>query len=124
MTSRVTLYHLRLIFGVVLLSLFMTSHASPLVRRNTGDATNYTPGLGSCGQTNTEADMVVAVHTPQCGKQISATYQGKTIKVKVVDTCPACAEGDLDLSPAAFGQWADASAYGPGRLHGVQWNYV
>ncbi|KAG9091312.1 hypothetical protein FRC06_000611 [Ceratobasidium sp. 370] len=39
-----------------------------------------------------------------CGKTITVknTKNGKTTTAKVVDTCPSCGSGDLDLSPAAF----------------------
>ncbi|THU85069.1 hypothetical protein K435DRAFT_869674 [Dendrothele bispora CBS 962.96] len=111
--------------------------AAPLVRRNTGDATFYTPGLGACGINNTPADMIAAVSAsvfdtfpgagpnpntnPICGRRINVSFGGKTIQVAVTDRCPGCAGQDLDLSPAAFNQLADPSV---GRIHGVQWNFV
>ncbi|KAK7457898.1 DPBB1 domain-containing protein [Stygiomarasmius scandens] len=112
---------------VMTLPFLLVVQASPLFpRRNVGEATVYAVGgaPGSCGQNHTDAEMVVAMHVPQCGKQISATYQGKTIQVTVVDTCPGCAEMDLDLSPTAFGHWGDPGPLGPGRLYGVEWDYV
>ena len=45
---------------------------------------------------------------------------GKSVKVQITDRCEACAEWDLDFSPAAFQQLADESI---GRLHGVTWTF-
>ncbi len=79
--------------------------------------TYYTPGLGACRITNSEADLVVALsyadldpYTPAgnpnnnslCGKKLRASYAGKSVDVTVEDRCPSCAAGSLDLSPAAF----------------------
>ncbi|KAK7461287.1 hypothetical protein VKT23_008466 [Stygiomarasmius scandens] len=117
----------------------MSSQAAPapLARRNAGDATFYTPGLGSCGITNTGSDMIAAVAAnvfdtfpgatanpnlnPICGRRISASFGGKTIQVTVTDRCPGCVGQDLDLSPAAFNQLADPAV---GRIHGVQWSFI
>lgn len=105
---------------------------------NTGDLTFYDVGLGACGGTNTDSDMICAASmllydgfdgytganpnaNPICGKQIAITYGGKTITVTVVDRCVGCAEYDLDLSPTAFSQLADQSQ---GRLHGATWQFV
>ncbi|KAG0633880.1 RlpA-like double-psi beta-barrel-protein domain-containing protein-containing protein [Tuber brumale] len=82
-----------------------------------GEATYYTPGLGSCGKTSTDSEYIVAIsallmnsqktansnNNPMCGRMINVSYNGgKSISVKCVDTCPECAENALDLSPAAF----------------------
>ncbi|CAH7677119.1 RlpA-like double-psi beta-barrel-protein domain-containing protein-containing protein [Phakopsora pachyrhizi] len=99
-----------------------------------GQATFYTPGLGACGETHTESEMVVAIskdlfqslggassnpnQNPVCGKTVTASYQGKSCSVKIIDLCMSCAQGDLDLSPAAFKQLSDLSA---GRISGVTW---
>ncbi|KAF5335602.1 hypothetical protein D9758_017261 [Tetrapyrgos nigripes] len=119
----------------------MTVQAAPspasLMRRNAGDVTFYTPGLGACGISNTESDMIAAVSAPffdtfpgatpnpnlnpLCGRAVSISSGGKTIQVTIVDKCPGCALQDLDLSPAAFNQLADPSV---GRLHGVTWDFV
>lgn len=40
--------------------------------------------------------------------------------VRIVDRCPACAAGDIDLSQTAFSQIAELSA---GRID-VSWNFV
>ena len=58
-------------------------------------------------------------NSPVCGRQVTARCavvdgdrcrQGsQPVTVTVVDMCPPCAEGDLDLSPAAFRQMAGGS---------------
>ncbi|KIM72472.1 hypothetical protein PILCRDRAFT_740461 [Piloderma croceum F 1598] len=105
---------------------------------NYGDVTYYTPGLGACGQYNTDTDYIVAVaagtfdnypgatsnpnNNPICGKQIKVNYQGKSVTVTVVDRCAGCAgAADLDLSPTAFSQLANESV---GRLYNAEWDYV
>ncbi|KAI0759660.1 RlpA-like double-psi beta-barrel-protein domain-containing protein-containing protein [Irpex lacteus] len=94
-----------------------------------GDVTFYNPGIGVCGLVNTATDRVVAVDSflssptappstdPLCGKNITVTYQGRTITVIVADRCASCAEFDLALSPAAFSDLAPLSL---GRIH-AQW---
>ncbi|KAK3372675.1 RlpA-like double-psi beta-barrel-protein domain-containing protein-containing protein [Podospora didyma] len=101
----------------------------------TGAITFYTPGLGSCGKTSSESDLVVAVGAPEfdkntpngnpnnnklCGKQIKVTAGGKSVTVTIVDKCPACSANDLDLSPAAFNKIADPSA---GRVQ-ASWQFL
>ncbi|KAI0016375.1 riboflavine-aldehyde-forming enzyme [Xylariomycetidae sp. FL0641] len=89
-----------------------------------GDMTYYAPGLGSCGQTNTAAEDVVALNAPQvpgtCGRMINIHYMGRTASARVVDTCPGCAFGSVDVSPALFGKLADLSK---GRVQ-VTWEFA
>ena len=99
---------------------------------HTGDATYYTPGLGSCGITNTESDAIVALaadmmtgsanpnDNPNCGRSITITYGGKTVQATIEDTCPGCTGAWLDLTPSLFSQLADLAE---GRLSGVQWSF-
>ncbi|KAM3082067.1 hypothetical protein ACMFMG_004519 [Clarireedia jacksonii] len=98
-----------------------------LVRRaNAGDLTYYDVGLGACGWTNTDSQMVVALShglmgtqsngNPNCGKKIKVSYGGKSVVVEVVDKCMGCNTYDLDLSPAAFSALAPESA---GRIKGT-----
>lgn len=93
-----------------------------------GDATYFNPGLGSCGQTNTDADHIVAMsgqlmadtNKEKCGKSIKVTYQGKTTQVTVVDSCPGCKYNDIDLSPSAF---KDLAPLDVGRIQ-VEWEWI
>jgi expansin (peptidoglycan-binding protein) len=92
--------------------------------------THYAPGLGSCGMTNDGSEPIVALAidmmnnpanpnlNPLCGTYITIDYQGKRHKAKVVDTCYACAKGDIDLSITLFQEVAPA---GDGRVPNVKW---
>ncbi|KAG0009490.1 hypothetical protein BGZ81_003357, partial [Podila clonocystis] len=78
-----------------------------------GRGTWFTDSVGSCGTQFTTNDMIVAMNAPQqggnnsqCGKRVRIQHNGKSITAKVVDTCPECASGSLDLSQAAFSSLA------------------
>ncbi|PQE10847.1 Rare lipo A protein [Rutstroemia sp. NJR-2017a BBW] len=81
----------------------VSPNESELARRaNAGDLTYYDVGLGACGWTNSDSEMV--------------SYGGKSVVVKVVDKCMGCKTDDLDLSPAAFTALAPESL---GRIKGT-----
>ncbi|CAO3615781.1 unnamed protein product [Mucor hiemalis] len=98
---------------------------------HSGDATYYGTGLGSCGEVSKDSDMIVALnhgqmanganpnHNQLCGKTITAHGPKGSVTVKIVDTCPGCAVGDLDLSPAAFNKIADMAK---GRVP-ITWDF-
>lgn len=94
---------------------------------HTGDITWYNTGLGACGQTNTNSDLVAAVshslydREHPCGRNIRIDYQGKSLVVAVVDRCEACAEDDIDLSPTAFERVI--GPLGDGRVSG-SWDWA
>ncbi|KAI1409875.1 RlpA-like double-psi beta-barrel-protein domain-containing protein-containing protein [Hypoxylon sp. FL1857] len=92
-----------------------------------GDITYYTPGLGSCGETNSESDKVVALSPAQfaldpkaCGKTIQISMDNKTTTAKVVDKCPSCASGSIDVSPTVF---QDIAPLTVGRTK-IEWDYA
>ncbi|KAJ1643846.1 hypothetical protein LPJ64_004417 [Coemansia asiatica] len=97
-----------------------------------GDGTYFTPGLGSCGKTNSDSDLIVAINAPQygenanpnnapvCNKCILAKGPKGEVKVTVTDRCPVCKHGDLDLSPSAFEKIAD---FEQGRVP-ITWSFV
>ncbi|KAI8990878.1 RlpA-like double-psi beta-barrel-protein domain-containing protein-containing protein, partial [Mycotypha africana] len=98
-----------------------------------GDGTYYDVGLGSCGSTDSNSDYVAALNAPQmanganpnknpqCGKRIKVVNPAnqKSVTVTIVDTCPPCAFGSVDLSPSAFDEIADLSL---GRIP-IEWSY-
>jgi len=103
----------------------------------TGQGTYFYPGLGACGKTNNNNQLIVAMgkgyfdgypgatknpnKNPICGRQLTAKYGGKSVTVKVEDRCAGCAGYyDLDFSPAAFQKLAPLSK---GRLSGVKWTW-
>lgn len=59
-------------------------------------------------------------HNPTCGKYVNVHGPKGSVRVKIVDTCPPCASGDLDLSPAAFGKIAD---FAKGRVK-ISWDWA
>lgn len=102
-----------------------------------GDGTFYDVGLGSCGDTNVDSDLLVAVSedlydsypgatanpnlNPICGRNILVTFNGKSVTVPVKDRCTGCAALSLDFSPAAFNMLSDPSV---GRIHNIQWKFI
>jgi hypothetical protein len=89
-----------------------------------GEGTYYSPsvGVGACGALSADTELVAALNVPQfgafanptnspaCGACLTITGPKGSVQVKVVDKCPGCKQGDLDLSPAAFNQVADMAA--------------
>lgn len=76
------------------------------------------PGLGACGQYSSDSDFIVALNAPQygsgypgpeCFKQVQISANGKTATATIMDLCPGCGYGDLDMSPALFNHFADPS---------------
>ncbi|KID74371.1 Rare lipoprotein A (RlpA)-like protein, partial [Metarhizium brunneum ARSEF 3297] len=102
-------------------------HMNHLAARNAGDFTYYYTGLGACGETNNDSQMVAAVghdlfdRSRPCGRMIRAHYGGNSADVKVVDRCGGCNDDSLDLSPAAFQQLV--GSLGPGRVQGT-WEFI
>ncbi|KAI1405201.1 RlpA-like double-psi beta-barrel-protein domain-containing protein-containing protein [Hypoxylon fuscum] len=90
-----------------------------------GDLTYYTPGLGSCGQTNTESDKVVALAPAQfteagiCGKNITISLNGKTTTAMVVDKCMGCSDDSIDVSPTVF---TELTSLDTGRVK-ISWTF-
>ncbi|CAO3621311.1 unnamed protein product [Cunninghamella blakesleeana] len=92
-----------------------------------GEATFFNLGLGSCGKTNNDNDLAVALSGilmksgKYCGKRIKVvTDDGKEVTCKVVDTCPVCAKNAIDLSPAAFKKLANPDK---GRIN-IKWSFI
>lgn len=97
----------------------------------TGEMTYYAPGLGSCGATSTESDLVVAIsaskmnsggnpsNNPLCFTHITITNpEGISQDATIVDTCMGCAEDDIDVSPTVFQAFGSLDE---GRIPGIQW---
>ncbi len=85
----------------------------------TGKATFYDMGggTGNCSFATVPAnDLYVALGNTQysaagaCGSYLDVTGPKGTVRVKVVDRCPECAAGHLDLSRTAFRKIADEVA--------------
>ncbi|KAK7691778.1 hypothetical protein QCA50_005181 [Cerrena zonata] len=135
-TSRSIMFSSKVFFFSSALLVLLASWVSVgfAISSGTGAATFFNPGPGACGHTNNGQDFIVAVSAqvfdtfpgaganpnknPVCNKKLTATFQGKSVSVTVVDRCPGCAVGDIDLSPAAFQKLASLDK---GRLQGVRW---
>ena len=92
-----------------------------------GEATYYdaTSGLGACGIKAPADYLVAAINDEQyskanCGRCASVTGPNGTVVVRVIDKCPGCGSGDLDLSEQAFAKIASKSA---GRVK-ITWRFV
>jgi len=93
-----------------------------------GQGTYFYPGDGHCGGWNTDKDPIVAISTQiydngnNCGQwiEITNTDNGQVAYGQVRDSCPSCAEGSLDMSPAVFEQLADLSV----GVISISWNYM
>ncbi|KAM5543881.1 hypothetical protein V8D89_002498 [Ganoderma adspersum] len=123
--------------AIVALSATTSGFAKVHMSKSGGDATYYTPGVGSCGRNNVESDFIVAVDhatitsfpgaganpnlNPMCGRKMRVTHGKQSVVVTVVDTCPGCAVGSVDLTPAAFKKLGPLSV---GRIHGVKWTLL
>ncbi|KAI5457436.1 RlpA-like double-psi beta-barrel-protein domain-containing protein-containing protein [Mariannaea sp. PMI_226] len=118
------------IFKTLLLALPLALAAptsNTIQARATGSMTWYQPGLGSCGETNTETDLICAMSASlydsikPCGKSIKIKGPAGTVTVKVMDRCVGCAHDDIDLSPAAFE--AAIGGLGVGRSN-AEWEWA
>lgn len=107
--------------------------APSLKKRNfSGDGTFYSTGLGACGQVSSDSSLIAALNKPQwgspanpnqnpiCGKQALVHGPKGSVTVTIVDLCPECLFGSLDLSPGAFNQIGDATA---GRIP-ITWEWL
>jgi expansin (peptidoglycan-binding protein) len=94
---------------------------------HSGDGTYYdADGSGNCGFDPTGDLMVGAMNhedyaaSAACGACAHLEGPSGEVTVRIVDQCPGCAAGDIDLSPDAFAKIADLSL---GRVS-IQWTYV
>ncbi len=83
---------------------------------HTGEATYYTfaDGGGNCCFPPTPDDLMVGAmnHVDYdasyaCGSCVRIEGPDSTIDIRIVDQCPECPQGDIDLSPLAFSRIAD-----------------
>jgi expansin (peptidoglycan-binding protein) len=92
----------------------------------TGQATYYNAdGTGSCGFPPSTDFMVAAMNHVQyqksmCGMCVAVTGPQGMVTVRIVDLCPACKSGDLDLSETAFSMISPLAA---GRV-AISWSFV
>jgi expansin (peptidoglycan-binding protein) len=91
---------------------------TPLGQSEQGVATYYAAtGDGACMFGPSPTDLnVAAMDQPEwngsgvCGECVAVTGPKGSVTVRIVDLCPECETGHLDLSQQAFAQIADVSA--------------
>lgn len=84
----------------------------------TGTATQYVlSGTGNCSYPSPPADGLFVALSPSeydeaaaCGSYIEVSGPDGSVRAEVIDQCPPCAAGHIDLSEAAFSQIAPLSA--------------
>ncbi|GAN10276.1 non-catalytic module family EXPN [Mucor ambiguus] len=100
----------------------------------TGTYYDVAAGVGSCGQTNSNDDMVVAVNhgqmknganpnnNPHCNRKVKIVGKtGKSMEARIVDTCPGCENGCLDMSSALFEEVCGSLDLGVCQ---ISWDFV
>lgn len=93
-----------------------------------GDGTFYfpSPGAVACGLPWTPGEHVAAINGAQwagsahCGEYLRVTGPLGSTVVKIVDQCPECVSGDIDLSQEAFAAIANPI---DGRVP-IQWERI
>lgn len=101
---------------------------TPLGTPEQGVATYYdATGAGNCGFDPSPNDLdVAAMDNPEwqnsavCGACAEVTGPKGKVTVRIVDRCPECEKGHLDLSKQAFAKIADVAA---GRV-AITWSIV
>ncbi|KAF9581211.1 hypothetical protein BGW38_001862 [Lunasporangiospora selenospora] len=106
------------------------SNAPGWTNQGRGEATYYEPSLhsatggfqpGACEfeYINSVYDHIAALNkadfgsfarlknSPACGQCLRVVGPNGTVDVQVVDMCPGCKSGDVDLTPSAFAEIAD-----------------
>jgi len=96
---------------------------------HTGEGTYYNEadGSGNCSFDPTPQDLMVGAMNDAdyagsavCGACVALDGPDGSITIRIVDRCPGCAQGDIDLSPSAFELISPLSA---GRVP-ITWHYV
>ncbi|KAI8146133.1 RlpA-like double-psi beta-barrel-protein domain-containing protein-containing protein, partial [Fennellomyces sp. T-0311] len=91
-----------------------------------GEGTFFTVGLGSCGKTNKDSDLVVALSSElmssgdYCGKKIKVKTDSGHVTATVVDTCPSCPKNNVDFSTGAFKK---IGSFAAGRIK-ISWSFA
>jgi expansin len=107
----------------------VSTDCSAQPEQHEGDATYYdfADGSGACSFDPSPGDLMIGAmnhvdyaDSATCGGCVRLAGPSAAITIRLVDQCPECPEGDIDLSPEAFAQIAELSA---GRVP-ITWSYV
>jgi expansin (peptidoglycan-binding protein) len=94
-----------------------------------GEATFYTfaDGSGNCMYDATPNDLMVGAmneadydNSNVCGSCVTVNGPNGKINIRIVDRCPGCPQGGIDLSPLAFSMIADTAR---GRVP-ISWQLI
>lgn len=101
--------------------------ANTTVHEGEGTFYDFADGSGNCSFPATPDDLMVGAmnqtdyaNSAPCGACVEVTGPNGTVKVRIVDRCPECPQGDIDLSPEAFEFIAPLEQ---GRVD-ISWRYV
>lgn len=106
-----------------------TSDCNEDPQTHTGEATYYNEanGSGNCSFDPSPEDLMIGAMndadyagSAACGACVRLKGPNGEITIRIVDRCPECPQGDIDLSPDAFSKIADLSA---GRVP-ISWHYT
>ncbi|CAF1060441.1 unnamed protein product [Didymodactylos carnosus] len=107
-------------------------------RANSGQATYYTVGGGytACGSRHNDNEAIAALNSAQfdpqtpggnpnrntlCNRRVRVNGPKGSVEVSIVDRCPGCGWGSLDLSPSAFQRIA--GSLDVGRVN-INWDWI
>ncbi|KAI8969827.1 hypothetical protein BDB01DRAFT_751034 [Pilobolus umbonatus] len=137
--------HNILVYLIFITALIHSHTAAPIAHRGKNDillvkaklfagiGTFYDVGSGSCGETDTNTEFVVAMNSiqmkngvnpnmnPLCAHMVYITGSTGTATAKIVDTCPSCASGSLDMSPSLFQKVCGTLSIGVCK---IKWDYL
>jgi expansin len=90
----------------------------PAAATTAGTATHYVlTGTGNCSYPSPPADGLFVALSPAeyhgaaaCGGYVEVSGPNGSVRAEVIDQCPPCAAGHIDLSEAAFARIAPLSA--------------
>jgi expansin (peptidoglycan-binding protein) len=121
--------------GMVAMAAVLATGCGPLPGRiqpgvtYTGEGTFYElgDGNGNCGFTAADEPLYAAMNKADyedahiCGAFVAVTGPaGNTVQVRIIDQCPECKPGDIDLNPRSFARLADPVR---GRIP-ISWSLV
>ncbi len=125
-----TIYRIAIVTGFLFLQTGgAPAQCIPDTSTHSGEATYYTfaDGTGNCLFDASPQDLMLgAMNDPDygnsevCGECVELTGPDGTVKVRIVDRCPECLPGDIDLSPEAFALVAPLSR---GRIP-ISWHLI
>jgi len=93
---------------------FLECPDTPII--HSGEATYYSfaDGTGACMFDSTPGNLMIGAinqfdyeNSQMCGACVKVKGPDSTIVIRIVDLCPGCPKGNIDLSPLAFSMIAD-----------------